>query len=313
MSPKDPLDDLSIEELERLLQEKKRRERLQRFQRLTQGGPTSPPPDAPVLPEPTPPARPTSIPQRVSFRSQRSRSQRSSIASTRSQKSSTLTSALTRLRDRMLLLVELGALLSLIYVVLSALSELQVLNREVAEARQSATLAQPFSSSVAVLPASSSPPPDYVPGPYRSLVGASSAPVVIPTPGPRQAARIVIPAIGVDAPVVAGDGWEELKAGVGHHIGSANPGERGNLILSAHNDVYGEIFRYLEKLEPGDEAIIYTQENVPYRYIVRAKRVVEPAEVSVMDATTQPTLTLITCHPYLIDTQRMVVFAELVR
>lgn len=307
MSQKNPLDDLSIEELEKLLREKKRRERLQRLQRLTQGRPAPP-----TSSDPAAPAHPTSIPQPVALPHHRGRSERPMVTSTRTPKPSLLKSGLTRLRDRLLLLVELGALLGLIYVVLSALSELQVLNREVAEARQSATLGQPL-SSVAVLPASSSPPPDYLPGPYRSLLGTSSAPVVIPTPGPRQAARIVIRAIGVDAPVVAGDGWEELKAGVGYHIGSASPGERGNLVLSAHNDVYGEIFRYLERLETGDEVIVYTQGGIPYRYIVRAKRVVEPREVSVMDATTQPTLTLITCHPYLIDTHRMVVFAELVR
>jgi len=31
-----------------------------------------------------------------------------------------------------------------------------------------------------------------------------------------------------------------------------------------------------------------------------------------MDPTAEPTLTLITCHPYLVDTHRMVVFARLV-
>ncbi len=39
--------------------------------------------------------------------------------------------------------------------------------------------------------------------------------------------RIEIPALKVDAPVVQGDGWEQLKKGVAQHIGSANPGEGG--------------------------------------------------------------------------------------
>ena len=57
--------------------------------------------------------------------------------------------------------------------------------------------------------------------------------IPLPTPGPEQANRIQIPAIGIDAPIVQGDGWETLKKGVGQHIGSADPGEKGNVVLSA--------------------------------------------------------------------------------
>jgi len=32
-----------------------------------------------------------------------------------------------------------------------------------------------------------------------------------------------------------------------------------------------------------------------------------------MDPTTDPILTLITCYPYLIDTQRLIVIAELIK
>jgi sortase A len=135
-------------------------------------------------------------------------------------------------------------------------------------------------------------------------------PVPIPTPGPQSPTRIVIPAIGVDAPVVEGDSWEQLKKGVGHHIGSANPGERGNMVLSGHNDVFGEVFRDLEKLDLNDEVIVYAGVQ-PYRYVVKAKRIVEPTEVSVMADTSTPTLTLITCYPYLVDTHRLVVIATL--
>jgi len=121
---------------------------------------------------------------------------------------------------------------------------------------------------------------------------------------------MVILAIDVDAPVVEGDGWEELKMGVGHHIGSVNPGERGNVVVSGHNDIFGEVFRRLGELGPGDEIIVYAGET-PYRYLVREKRIVQPDEVSVMEPTTKATMTLITCYPYLIDTHRLVVIAEL--
>jgi len=120
----------------------------------------------------------------------------------------------------------------------------------------------------------------------------------------------VIKSIGVDAPIVQGDDWEQLKKGVGHHLGTANPGERGNMVLSAHNDIYGEIFRNLERVEPNDEILVYSGNRL-FRYVAVQKRIIEPTEVSVMYPTRDPTTTLITCHPYLVDNKRLVVIAEL--
>jgi sortase A len=71
------------------------------------------------------------------------------------------------------------------------------------------------------------------------LVGSSPT----PTPSAEQAAWIRIPAISVDHPIVQGDDWESLKHGVGQRLGSANPPENVNLVLSAHNDIFGQIFR----------------------------------------------------------------------
>jgi sortase A len=101
-----------------------------------------------------------------------------------------------------------------------------------------------------------------------------------------------------------------LKKGVGQHLGSANPGEKGNLVLSAHNDIFGEIFRYLERLEAGDEVIIYTSQR-SYSYLVVDKQIVEPTQVEVMSPTNQPTVTLISCYPYLVDNKRIAVTARL--
>ena len=220
--------------------------------------------------------------------------------------------SLARLRDSALLILEVAALIGLVAALVGSLANLRFLNEEVAQAREGSPPPTPTPLiQVAVLPASSSPPSQVsnIPAPYRDLV-QPLAPVPIPTPGPQAATRIVIPAIDVDAPVVEGDDWEQLKKGVGHHINSANPGERGNCVLSGHNDVFGEVFRRLEDLELEEELIVYTGVQ-PYRYVVKTKRIVEPNEVSVMYPTTKPVLTLITCHPYLVDTHRLVVVAEL--
>ncbi len=132
-----------------------------------------------------------------------------------------------------------------------------------------------------------------------------------PTPGPQQAIQIDIPAINVhNWPIVQGDGWEQLKKGVGQHIGSANPGENGNVVLAGHDDVFGEVFRDLDKLQPGDQVILYTMQQ-QFIYIVTETRIVEPSQVDVMNPTSDPTVTLISCYPYMVDNKRIVVFAKL--
>jgi sortase A len=217
-----------------------------------------------------------------------------------------------RVGDRLLLLVELAALLGLLLVIGSFLSDLRTLNEETVRVQANGLAVTP-TAEPALLPGGNTPPTatDKVPAPFRDLVQAVPV-VVIPTPGPQAATRVVIPAIGVDAPVVEGDGWEELKKGVGHHIGSANPGERGNIVLSGHNDVFGEVFRRLTDLSAGDEVRVYDESGRAYLYRVTTRRIVEPTEVSVMRPTSEPILTLITCYPYLVDTQRLIVIAELI-
>ncbi len=223
-----------------------------------------------------------------------------------------------RFLDGALLAIEILAVLGLFGVLLNGLGLLRTLNQEVAAALRIETPTPTPLIMAVVLPGGHTPPdafgntrpneaeiPEHLRPIYQSL-----ASLPIPTPGPRQAMRIQIPAIGVDAPVVQGDGWEQLKKGVGQHIPSANPGENGNVILSAHNDVYGEIFRHLDRLQPGDQVILYTQER-SYTYIVERTLIVEPTAVEVMASTGAPTLTLISCYPYLVDSHRIVVFARL--
>jgi sortase A len=221
------------------------------------------------------------------------------------------------LRDKSLLVIELGVLVALIAVLVSTLVTLREINRESSQAQQAAlpTLT-PTPLIAVVLPGGHTPPdspggpaPAEIPAHLRDLVSAIT-PLPMPTQGPEQAVRIRVPAIEVDAPVVEGDDWAVLKQGAGHHVGSANPGERGNCIISAHDDIYGEIFRHLPELDLGDEVFLYTASQV-YRYVVTQKRIIEPTEVSVMYPTSSPVLTLISCYPYGVDTHRIVVIAEL--
>lgn len=221
--------------------------------------------------------------------------------------------------NRILLFVEIAAVVGLALILVNSFGVLQELNQEVAAALGGATPSPTPVITAVVLPSGHTPPTspggarpnvDEIPENLRPLV-QSTGPVDIPTPGPSQARSVHIPALwNAPAPVVEGDGWEQLKKGVGHHIGSANPGQDGNMVLSAHNDIYGELFRHLDRLSPGDE-IILTTATREYTYRVTGMQVVQPTEVDVMKPTDEATVTLISCYPYLVDNKRIVVFAEL--
>jgi len=180
-----------------------------------------------------------------------------------------------RILDGLLLLIEVSAVVGFIFILFNGLNVIRELNQEVAAVIEQPTLTPTPLIAAVVLPSGHTPPnapggtrfnEDEIPEHLRPLVQSwYNAPV--PTPGPEQAIRIQIPAIEVDAPIVQGDSWEQLKKGVGQHPGSANPGERDNVVLSAHNDIFGEIFRNLDRLVPGDLVILYTNQR-SYTYVI---------------------------------------------
>ena len=294
-------EELSVEELRRLLVEKRRGARKERLEHFRRTG------------------RVLSIaPDLSDFDSH----QPSPIVDTAEVRESSPEAVPTNRRrkfmDRVLLGVEVLAVIGLIGVLLNGLGLLRTLNTEVVAALNPET-ATPTPLVMAIILPSGHVPPDAqgntrpneaeIPEHLRPMV-QSLANIPVPTSAPDQAIRIQIPSINIDAPVVQGDGWEQLKKGVGQYVGSPDPGKDGNVVLSAHNDVYGELFRYLDRLVPGDQVIIYTQQR-QYVYIVDRTVLVEPTAVEVMASSGSPTVTLISCYPYLVDKQRIVVFARL--
>jgi sortase A len=319
MSDRRTVDDLSIEEIEQVLVMKRRELRYERLQRLARMGRAVDDPPSPsdemasvitAMPVKNGPTKAISRFWSVEYEPTESIKPERSSSETGRHKSRRLSTW----RDRVLLALEVAALIGLVAIAAGSFTNLKTLNEEVAQARevQPTPTATPMIQA-SILPGGSSPPAitDDVPEAYRNLVRPMPS-MQLPTPSPQQPTRIVIPSIGVDAVVVRGDSWEDLKKGAGHHTGSVNPGERGNMIISAHNDVFGEIFRRLEDLELGDKVTVYTRSQ-SFEYQVKAKRVVEPSDVTVMGPASRPVLTLITCYPYLIDTHRLIAIAELQR
>lgn len=221
------------------------------------------------------------------------------------------------IRDQLLILVEILAVLGLLWTVGRMLVTVNEINQDSRSLQTLPTVTPTPIIRVFFLPSGHTPPdanrasgPVPIPVHLQDLV-ARVTPLPVPTRGAEHAQRIIVPAIAVDAPVVEGDDWQSLKKGAGHYIGSANPGERGNVVISAHNDIYGEIFRRLPELSIGDEITLQTP-STSYTYVVEQTRIVAPTEISVMDSTSTPVLTLISCYPYRVDTHRIVVIASLV-
>lgn len=296
MRKKGTPEDLSVEELRRLLVEKRRasrEERLERYRRTGRVVLVAPDIDGSSLEDMRTGELDESIEDQVQTQPRLRRK---------------------RVLDGLLLFVEVLAVVGLLLLIFNGINMMRELNNEVATALEQPTLSPtPLIVSV-VLPSGHTPPTSpegarpneaEIPQHLRPLV-QSLANIPIPTPGPEHAIRIQIPSIGVDAPIVQGDGWEQLKKGVGQHIGSSNPGEKGNVVLSAHNDIFGEIFRELDRLKPGDTITLYTNQRA-YNYVVSGSEVIEPTQVEVMESTSKPTITLISCYPYLVDDKRIAV------
>ncbi len=155
-------------------------------------------------------------------------------------------------------------------------------------------------------------------------------PTPTPTPQPLPAVRIMIPKIGVNAKIVEVGFkivdygttsrlvWDTAAYAVGHHEDSAYPGQNGNIILSGHNNTQGEVFRELNKLEPGDLIYLYTLDQ-EFVYVVQSKELVPYVGATENDMvrhaqyalpTSTETLTLISCWPYVTYTHRIYVVAK---
>lgn len=127
-------------------------------------------------------------------------------------------------------------------------------------------------------------------------------------------ARIIAPSIGLDAIVVELWGLDDaanLKRGPGHIPDTAYPGQPGNCVISGHRTTYGAPFRHIEQLVAGDRITLVTAEN-HYIYEVYEQRIVLPTDLTVLEQSGEPKLTLTACHPWYSAAQRIVVIARLV-
>ena len=125
--------------------------------------------------------------------------------------------------------------------------------------------------------------------------------------------RIVIPAIGADLPIYHGTSDATLAEGVGHLEGTSLPvGGRGtHAVLAGHRGLASAtLFTNLDRVADGDLFTLYVfGETLTYR--VSSVTVVDPDQTRTLDPVPgEDLVTLVTCTPLGINSQRILVTGE---
>jgi LPXTG-site transpeptidase (sortase) family protein len=163
--------------------------------------------------------------------------------------------------------------------------------------------------------------PNVATSPVTSSLISPGEPAV--THGPIT--RLTISSIDLDtrvapAPQVDHDGtttWDVPKFVAGHAEGTPGAGEVGNAILIGHvtSITLGNVFEHLAGVHSGDLIEVFSGQQA-FDYRVTDIRSVSRSDVSVLEPTATPTVTLITCTglwlPTVWDyTERLIVHAAL--
>ena len=171
---------------------------------------------------------------------------------------------------------------------------------------------------------SAAPPPgpaviDITPSPTPRQRTPTPVPTVTPVPAPPlgdQPYRMIISKLGVDAPVSAfgldADAVPEVPTGpdasevVAWYTFSAQPGVGSNAVFAGHVTWFGPaVFFNLTSMAPGDEIKLVGQDGSELVYTVTQVFSVDPSDpesLSVMHATPEDAITIITCDGAYTDT-----------
>lgn len=106
--------------------------------------------------------------------------------------------------------------------------------------------------------------------------------------------RLSIPRLQLTEIVRQGDSAGTLRLTLGHIPGTALPGQEGNVAVAGHRDT---LFRGLRNIHKND-LIVFETSSGKYEYQVESTTIVRPEDVSVLNASDHPELTLVTCYPF---------------
>ena len=124
---------------------------------------------------------------------------------------------------------------------------------------------------------------------------------------------ISIPKINIEVPILLGANTANMKKGAVHLTETSYPigGANTNSVIAAHRG-YGKatLFRHIDKIGVGDKIHIRNfKEELTYE--VYETKIINPDDISELEIQEgQDIITLITCHPYRVNTQRYIVKAK---
>jgi len=145
----------------------------------------------------------------------------------------------------------------------------------------------------------------------QTLIPASTR--VTPPAEGSVLAEIDIPAIGVTQFVVSGTATADLAKGPGHYIGTAAPGQAGNIAIAGHRTTHGAPFNRLGNIVIGDKIILTDTKDQHFTYVVsEAPFAISPSNTTVLGNFGDNRITLTTCTPEFSAAQRLIVVGELV-
>lgn len=122
--------------------------------------------------------------------------------------------------------------------------------------------------------------------------------------------------------VAEGTRWHPVlnEIGIGHYTKTQMPGEVGNFAVAAHRGGFGGAFRDIHRLQSGDHIYVETSEAW-YDYEYRQTVIVKPTQIEVIDPVPGGMdgaedggryMTLTSCDPVYVNTNRIIVWFELV-
>lgn len=123
---------------------------------------------------------------------------------------------------------------------------------------------------------------------------------------------LYIPKLDEDIPVYMGTTDDVLTIGVGIVENTSIPGGIGtNSVISGHRGTHnGDFFLHLDKMENGDN-VYYVSDGDILKYTTYKTDIVQPDAVSSINIDPDmDQITLLTCTPYLINTERLLVFTK---
>lgn len=125
-----------------------------------------------------------------------------------------------------------------------------------------------------------------------------------------------IPKLGLIVPIFLNSSNEALNNGVGLVEGSSLPvgGESTHSVLAGHRGLWTqEMLRHADKLKSGDVFYIHTLEET-LTYEIFAQTIIYPYDTDILEIEKGKDLaTLITCHPFPTDLQRLLIRGERVK